>query len=502
MMQKVFIGSSNVYRFVEYLDDEDQKSITMKNCTRIKPFKVLMDALVVDDRYVIISVVENFVCEAVGDAVVKEDIERLVTDVLNEFVEVIRITTERLPRSKFSIVEPMSRPGVKWYSDAEEVFRKIYTEKIVGLGRININMVRMEELPTQLFDNFGVHLTQMAGKMFVEAILYSSNHFFKAQLVDLGNVQEAMEVNQGSSDTGDRIPVVTNTAREKTIEDQLAEMRDKLEDRQANDDRVFARIREELDFTANQKKEDRIVISGMMSIVARPVGQVEFRGWIKGIVSETLNEIVPNSGAGIQFVAPSRSFGNVIPMCEVKMQDRELAMKVRKEFGRLRKEGKLTGRLFISNSVTLATRVRLEILRAIAKKCSSGVEDMFCMGFTSRPVLQIKRKDGGGQQALTFVDAIARYGGRVRESELALAYERAGVTFRGQMAQNFVVLTEKGVKVDGRGGRGEAAAGRPTLTGGNTVNGGTKRALESERNLESTSSKKQMGVKVVEKKTG
>ena len=99
-MQKVFIGSSNVYRFVEYLDDEDQKSITMKNCTRIKPFKVLMDALVVDDRYVIISVVENFVCEAVGDAVVKEDIERLVTDVLNEFVEVIRITTERLPRSK------------------------------------------------------------------------------------------------------------------------------------------------------------------------------------------------------------------------------------------------------------------------------------------------------------------------------------------------------------------------------------------------------------------
>ena len=54
------------------------------------------------------------------------------------------------------------------------------------------------------------------------------------------------------------------------------------------------------------------------------------------------------------------------------------------------------------------------------------------------------------QQVLTFVDAIARYGGRVSEMDLTLAYERAGSTFKGQMEQNFVVLTEKGVKEGGR----------------------------------------------------
>ena len=86
---------------------------------------------------------ENFVCEAVGETTVKEDIERVVTDVLNEFVEVIGSTTGRLTKTRFSIVEPMSRPGVQWYSEAEEVFRKVYTEKIVGLGRINVNVVRM-----------------------------------------------------------------------------------------------------------------------------------------------------------------------------------------------------------------------------------------------------------------------------------------------------------------------------------------------------------------------
>ena len=254
-MRQVIIGSSNIYRFVEFLDDADQKSIVMRNCTRINPFKALMDALEETDEFVIISVVENFVCEAVGDNVVVEDIERIVTEVLNEFVEAIGIATERLKNTRFSIVEPMSRPGVKWYSDAEEVLRKVYAEKIIGLGRINVNLVKMEELPTQLFDKMGIHLTQMAGKMFVEAILYFSGQFFKAQLVDLGVVHEAMEVIVESSGSSGRIPLVINN-REQTIGEQLAEMKDKLEDRQANDDRIFARIREELDFTANKKKED------------------------------------------------------------------------------------------------------------------------------------------------------------------------------------------------------------------------------------------------------
>ena len=145
----------------------------------------------------------------------------------------------------------------------------------------------------------------------------------------------------------------------------------------------------------NQKKEDRIVISGMtIVLIPRPAGRVEFRAWLRGIVCETIERIVEGSGAGVQFVAPGRNFGLEIPMCEVKMRDKEIAQKVRRKFGKLRKEGKLTGRHFISNSVTLATRVRLEILSDVAKKCSNNTEDMFCMGFTSRPVLQVKRKDG------------------------------------------------------------------------------------------------------------
>ena len=79
---------------------------------------------------------------------------------------------------------------------------------------------------------------------------------------------------------------------------------------------------------------------------------------------------------------------------------------------------------------------------------------------------------------------MVRYGGRVGESDLRLAYERAGVTFKGQMQQNFVVLSERGVRIDGGGSaRGRGGAGRPR------VQGRGKRPLESNGGFESQSKK-------------
>ena len=130
--------------------------------------------------------------------------------------------------------------------------------------------------------------------------------------------------------------------------------------------------------------------------------------------------------------------------------------------------------------MTQATRVRLEILRVIAKQCCSGNEDMMVMGFTSRPILQIRKKDGSGQRTLTFVDAVAIFGNRLREVDLVLAYERAGGTFRGQMEQNFIVLKDKGVKEGGRQPRGGGASGIPVI-----LTGGNKRTLDQEKALSS-----------------
>ena len=77
-------------------------------------------------------------------------------------------------------------------------------------------------------------------------------------------------------------------------------------------------------------------------------------------------------------------------MCENSLKDRDLSVAIQKEFAKQQKEGKAQaqvdfGKLFIANSVTLATRVRSDIPKTIARKCSSDKEDFFFIGFVSRP---------------------------------------------------------------------------------------------------------------------
>jgi hypothetical protein len=102
---------------------------------------------------------------------------------------------------------------------------------------------------------------------------------------------------------------------------------------------------------------------------------------------------------------------------------------------------------------------------------------------------------GGGQFVLTFVDAIVRYGGRVGDSDLRLAYERAGMSFKGQMQQNFVVLNERGVREGGWAARGRGGAGQPQGQGrGSQATGANANKRQREvGNGSGTAAKKQMG---------
>jgi hypothetical protein len=88
------------------------------------------------------------------------------------------------------------------------------------------------------------------------------------------------------------------------------------------------------------------------------------------------------------------------------------------------------GKAFVTNSVSLATRVRVDILRAIARQLSSDKEDYFVSAFTSRPVMHVKQKDGQKFMTYNFSDAISKFGGGLREEDLREAYRRAGRSFK------------------------------------------------------------------------
>ena len=63
MSKTVLIGSSNIYRPWDELKDEEKEEYKLQRCTKMASFKAIM-MVIEDGSRVIISVIENFVCDA------------------------------------------------------------------------------------------------------------------------------------------------------------------------------------------------------------------------------------------------------------------------------------------------------------------------------------------------------------------------------------------------------------------------------------------------------
>jgi hypothetical protein len=161
-------------------------------------------------------------------------------------------------------------------------------------------------------------------------------------------------------------------------------------------------------------------------------------------VSEELNKTEQGVSSDIIFVTQGKSGNRDVLLVEVRLSSKEVAIRIRKTFAQKRKNKKDAGKIFITNCVTLATRVRTEIMKAMARKFQTEHEEIFVMGYSTWPTLHVKPKEKN-QKALwlSFSDALVRYGAGLKETDLAQAYNKAGIAFRGQLEQNFVVLHER-----------------------------------------------------------
>ena len=143
------------------------------------------------------------------------------------------------------------------------------------------------------------------------------------------------------------------------------------------------------------------------------------------------------------------------PLVEAKIDTMSGAQLFRREGVKLAKDEHAEfASLFFSNSVTQATRVRIEVLKALSKKLTTTTELAYVQGFISRPVLQFRVKEGarsfveGTGRSYNYVDAIQKFGARLLPRDLTTAYTRAGATFAGAMSQYFVVMSDDHLRGD------------------------------------------------------
>ena len=297
------------------------------------------------------------------------------------------------------------------------------------------NVSRVDAITTasQQFENDGVHLTKSSGRIFIKGLLSGSESFFDDYPITMDTNTEKDEAAKPGMES--------DAIRRITL------LEDEMKARKSNDNLLFARIREELDAMSNRAKEDRIIMTGITSSTPPPTGPGPRKEWLTKIVSGIFHDIDPDFKGKILFINQGRNSGKDIPMVEVRMESKEAAARIRKAYADKRKSGKDFGRLFIANCVGLATRVRVDVMKAIAAKLNDTDQAAYVTAFTSRPILHIKPKSGNQKpMAYTFGDAVERYGNMVNDGELSEAYRRSGTSFKGQLEQHFVVLKE-GVQV-------------------------------------------------------
>jgi hypothetical protein len=320
--------------------------------------------------------------------------------------------------------------------------------------------------PSSYFDSDGVHLNSAAGVEFIKYILAGVDQAFPViDCIQLPSVTSVDTVIPGSE-----ISALATAVRELTSATQKFQA-DALT-RREQDNLVFARLKEDRDFELNKSRENRFTVSGLKlrgdQVPPRdPTERKEFfRVILQGLVDEACPDVTPKPEVKDVYVNMRHGIG--APFIEGRMDSVESASSFRVAGSKLAKAEALNFKdLFIANAVTLSTRVRIEILRALASILTSGNQEAFVKGFSSRPVICLKAKihdvpDAPEQaesstvapQAVatipssdpgrnyTFCEAIEKWGHRLSQGSLAKAYRKARPAFNGCLEQYFVVLHE------------------------------------------------------------
>jgi len=434
-MANILVGSSNVARFYKVDKFKDFRQYNLSRCTTMATFKATMTEL--EEGVAIISVFENIIVDAAKG--LKNEGDELINAIyksIDAVLDLISATADRMPETKLAIVTPLRRPAVVWFQEKETLIYDYIKKSMntISISRNNVFMIDCVCPSLQQFEDDGVHLTVDAGVCFLEDILGKGEVAFKAVSIDL-----TKDPKPGASGI-----VATLDSTNSRIDDMV----DRLTMRFDSDNLMFARIREELDAAANLKREDRVVVNGITSRAPLPTDSRQRLEKLKELAMEIFMEIKPDFKGKILFASQGRTAEHDLPSVEVKIDKVEHAIAIRKAFANQRKNGLLKGnleRVFIANSVNPPTRVRIEILKAIARKITNDKELAYVVGFIPRPVMHIKKRGNGDQapfKTYSFVDAVKYHGGVLAQEDLGGAYARAGRAFDGQLQQNFVVLCD------------------------------------------------------------
>ena len=203
-MWRQLIGSSNVYRVYKHESFKDYPAYEMVNCTKKEVFKAALDNLNEGNGEVIISVLENFLCDEVKGITDPGEMNDALEKTIKEYLALIKDVACKRPDVKFALTQITLRPLHQWYTDCHDTLCKELGTGIRMMDKLNVGKIDGPIKMSQVFEKDGVHLTPSSGKVFVNTILYNAGAFLNTEVVELN---EDMEVEEEGEDPNLKVKI-------------------------------------------------------------------------------------------------------------------------------------------------------------------------------------------------------------------------------------------------------------------------------------------------------
>jgi len=215
-------------------------------------------------------------------------------------------------------------------------------------------------------------------------------------------------------------------------------------------DLAIARLYEDQDFSTNVSKENRVTIGSL--VVSEASLPTDRAAWIK-FLTDRINSIIklifPAGSTplpvliGVAVRSTRLNFKKEFPNFDALFQSTADALSFRRTVSSAsRHDGSPLKGLFVSNSVSLAIRVRIEVLLSLSRHLNQAGFISHVQSFVSRPVIHVKTSASPVSKVYTYIDCVKEFSGYFEKLDLTSAYRRAGTYFDGTLSRFFVFFND------------------------------------------------------------
>ena len=452
MLKFCLIGDSNVKRNMTPTCCRDplMKSAQVIQCGRHEVFLQSLKNVKRDVTVCVVSCLSNFIVatEDTSDSV-SHRIDSTLDDV---FAKIAQECVDNAGRRYF-ISPPMYRRSPLWYRDGlPEILNKFS-----ALSKVHSqpNLGFLPSFPTPVLEADGVHLTPFSGLEFVV-------HLFDSSQTLMTVLDSSPEVRQ---------TVVSESTR--LLEDRVVALEQDHKRLSSEFDLKMA-IKAELDDVAiNERSLDSFIISGLPKIS----GKLSGKEWQDKAQQEVQKVVEILLGRVCKISVVHNSTGpaaTAVVTYSVQMENIDDAKAIRSKFGSFFRGGTDSrppslSEVSIQNVVTRETRIRISILKLLARrylKANPGAKTQV-IGYLPRPILKLTPPpESKSKRVLSynFIEAVQKLPVNFTREETQDITNRAAKIFPGKLRSLFIVLTDDNVTRSG----GQKRAASPSGRGGDS----------------------------------